>query len=137
MMIEYSQPLSFFIISLMYRNTLKKNMFQLNSYHHKFKALSPSPCLYTFTLKLCLLNNSNSMSFPLKKSKNTCLKSKLFIDKERVDIFLNHTSGKNMTEKKIVQHYDLKMENLTVIVSVRNKKVRAVSNIKKPDKTLT
>ena len=98
MMIEYSQPLSFFIISLMYSNTLKKNMFQLNSYH-KFKALSPSPCLYTFTLKLCLLNNSNSMSFPLKKSKNTCLKSKLFIDKERVDIFLNHTSGKNMTEK--------------------------------------
>lgn len=77
------------------------------------------------------------MSFPLKKSKNTCLKSKLFIDKERVDIFINHTSGKNMTEKKIVQHYDLKMENLTVIMSVRNKKVRAVSNIKKPDKTLT
>lgn len=74
-------------------------MFQLNSYH-KFKALSPSPCLYTFTLKLCLLNNSYSMSFPLKKSKNTCcLKSILFIDKERVDIFLNHTSGKNMTEK--------------------------------------
>ena len=61
--------------------------------------MSPSPCLYTFTLKLCLLNNSNSMSFPLKKSKNTCLKSKLFIYKERVDIFLNHTSGKNMTEK--------------------------------------
>lgn len=29
------------------------------------------------------------------------------------------------------------MENLTVIMSVRNKKVRAVSNIKKPDKTLT
>lgn len=50
------------------------------------------------------------MSFPLKKSKNTCLKSKLFIDKERVDIFLNHISGKNMTEKKIVQHNDLKME---------------------------